>query len=294
LTSVRRNPITGEPVIFAPERATRPNALAGGRAIPPLPTGTIARPPSCPFCPGFEHETPPEIARVSERQVSEGRPWLVRVFPNKYPSSRWHEVIVESPHHDATFGGLDHPASVVAMYAERHRDLAAREGVRSVVLFKNHGAMGGASLEHIHSQLVGLEFIPPRVAREQQAFAAACPLCETIHRELVIEESEHFVRLAPYCSSFAFEQWIVPRRHAASFGSITNRESDDLAAALSVAARSLERISAAYNWMVMSFDGPAHWYIQAVPRLTTIAGFELATSTFIDIIDPAAAARQLR
>jgi hypothetical protein len=35
-------------------------------------------------------------------------------------------------------------------------------------------------------------------------------------------------------------------------------------------------------------------YIAVVPRLSALAGFELATGTFIDIIDPAAAARVLR
>jgi UDPglucose--hexose-1-phosphate uridylyltransferase len=46
----------------------------------------------------------------------------------------------------------------------------------------------------------------------------------------------------------------------------------------------------------MNFPGQerAHWYIDVFPRMTSIAGFELATGTFIDIIDPAAAARRLR
>ena len=37
-----------------------------------------------------------------------------------------------------------------------------------------------------------------------------------------------------------------------------------------------------------------HFYVDIFPRLTGVAGFELATGTFIDIIDPAAAARALR
>jgi UDPglucose--hexose-1-phosphate uridylyltransferase len=51
-----------------------------------------------------------------------------------------------------------------------------------------------------------------------------------------------------------------------------------------------------YNWMFMNFprSPAAHCYVDLVPRLSTIAGFELGTGTFVEIIDPAAAARRLR
>ena len=260
MSEIRRNLITGEPVIFAPERAARPNAFAHESD-------------ACPFCPGHEHETPPELARV-------GNPWRVRVFANKYPTTEQHEVIVESPRHDATFGTIENPAEIVAMYVARYRAMDARH----VTLFKNHGPMGGASLEHIHSQIAGLTFIPPRVERELQVFAARCPLCET--ETHVIDESEHFRRIAPHGSAFAYEQWIVPRRHAPNFTAMTGDETNDLALRLRDTAASLERIAPSYNWLFMNFADEAHWYVQAMPRVTTIAGFELATGTFINIVDP--------
>jgi galactose-1-phosphate uridylyltransferase len=48
--------------------------------------------------------------------------------------------------------------------------------------------------------------------------------------------------------------------------------------------------------MFMNFprSPAAHCYVDLVPRLSTIAGFELGTGTFVEIIDPAAAARRLR
>lgn len=263
MSELRRNLITGEPVIFAPDRASR--FPAGG----------------CPFCPGHEHETPPELARI-------GDPWRVRVFDNKYPFAPRHEVIVESPRHDATFGQLENAAEIVALYVERYRAMDAAH----VVLFKNHGAMAGASLEHLHSQLAGVSFIPPRAQRELAAFASRCPLCEPLQH--VIDESEHFRRIAPHGSSFAYEQWIVPRRHAPNFSMLSGDETNDLAMRLRDAARSMERIAPSYNWLFMNFQQAGHWYVQAMPRMTTIAGFELAAGTFIDIIDPAAAAEKLR
>ena len=38
----------------------------------------------------------------------------------------------------------------------------------------------------------------------------------------------------------------------------------------------------------------AHFYVDLFPRMTAIAGFELNTGTFVEIMDPAAAARRLR
>lgn len=270
MTEVRRNPITGEPVIFAPDRATR---FSNGNS-------------DCPFCPGYEDETPPEIARF-------GDPWHVRVFANKYPFAPRHEVIVESPRHDDTFATIEHPEEVVAAYVDRYRAIAADPAIRHVTIFRNHGELGGASREHAHSQIAGTTFVPPRVARELEAFAGGCALCEPPAH--VIDESAHFVRLAPHGSSFAYEQWIAPRRHAPDFASMNADESNDLALRLRDAARSMERIAKSYNWLFMNFaDAAGHWYVQAMPRMTSVAGFELATGTFIDVVDPAVASRKLR
>src|SRR5262249_5910486 len=95
---IEKNPITGEARILAPDREQRPNAWRDG----------IDR---CPFCPGHESDTPPEIWR-------DGTPWRVRVFPNKYPATGRHEVIVETPDHHASFDQLapDHAAAAVTCY----------------------------------------------------------------------------------------------------------------------------------------------------------------------------------
>jgi len=275
MTSIRRHPITGEPIVFAPERALRPNAFGH-------------QTDACPFCPGHEGETPPEIMRI-------GGPWRVRVFANKYPMTPRHEVIVESPRHGTTFATIEDPASVVDTYVARYRALSDDPSIAHVLIFKNHGAMAGASLEHIHSQVAGTAFMPPRIERELAAFRNRCPLCILPPRELIVSESEHFVRFSPHGSSFAYEQWIVPRRHAANFLTMNEDEHRELADHLSRTAASIERISTSYNWLMMNFtDSAAHWYVQAIPRLTTIAGFELGTGSMASIVDPAEAAERLR
>ena len=282
MTEVRRNLITGEPILFAPERAARPNAFAD-----------VAPALQCPFCPGNESMTPPEIART-------GDPWRVRVFPNKYPFTEHHEVIVESPAHDATFDAID-AAEVVGVYLNRYRALSSRNGVKSVVLFKNHGRAAGASLDHLHSQIAGLPFIPPRVANESSAFARAvsCPLCDAIatHRVagLIVAETDSMISIAPHGSTFAHQQWIAPKRHVNDLAALNDRESRELASLLQLAAVGARKISGAHNWLFLGFPrmAPAHCYADVFPRVTNVAGFEIATGTYVDVVDPADTVRLL-
>ncbi len=279
---MRKHLITGEPILFAPERASRPHAFFGDEDVTQ---------PRCPFCPGHEDDTPPQIAAI-------GDPWRVRVFPNKYPSVPGAEVIVESPHHDDRFDRLEHAVDVLDVYIDRYR-AHAKAGYTCV--FKNEGPLGGASIQHVHSQVMPLPFLPPRVEREGNAFVRAdeCPLCNAIesHRRtgLAIQESDAFVWLTPAASWMAYQQWIVPKRHVAEMTSLDGNERTELAMLLRSAAASMLKVSRSYNWSFQNFprQAAAHFYVDLFPRLTTIAGFELATGTFIEIIDPASASRCL-
>jgi UDPglucose--hexose-1-phosphate uridylyltransferase len=275
--TVRRNVITGEPVVFAPGRASRPHAFIGDEG-----DGL------CPFCPGNEAQTPPEVLRV-------GTParWTVRVFPNKYPAVADHEVIVESPDHDAAFDAIDDAAAVVGVYVDRYRALSSIPGVQYVALFKNHGRIAGASIGHLHSQIAALPFVPPRVANEAAAFARAeeCPLCAAI-----IRENASFAWLAPIAPSFAYQQWLVPKRHQNEMATFDDGERRDLAALLQSASAAMHRISSSQNWLFLNFprEASAHTYVDLFPRVTNVAGFELETGTYIDVVDPATTARLMR
>ena len=269
---IRRNPLTGDPILFAPARAGRPRAFDQDEI------------PRCPFCPGHESDTPPEITRT-------GDPWCVRVFPNKYPSVDGAEVIVESAVHDDTFDRVSHAEDVVRMYVERyeaHRDAAY------TAIFKNEGPRGGASIPHVHSQVMPLPFVPPRIARELESFGNDCHLCAPEGH--VIREGDAFQWIAPAGSSFAYQQWLVPKRHVSEISELRDSEIGELASWLRSASRAMLHLGESYNWMFLNFPrSPAgHCYVDLVPRLSTIAGFELGTGTFVEIIDPAAAAHRLR
>lgn len=271
----RAHPITGDPIVFAPERASRPGAFGGED------TGR------CPFCPGHESDTPPTIAAV-------GDPWRVRVVRNKYPSVEDAEVIVESPQHEATFDRIAHTPDVMRTYVDRYR---AHSGAAHVALFKNAGPGAGTSIPHIHSQVMPLPFVPPRVEREGQAFASAtrCPLCTALDAH-VIRETSSFTWLAPAASWMAYQQWIVPKRHIAEMSAFDEQEIAELATLLQSASRAMLTLGDSYNWIFMNFArrDTAHCYIELFPRITAFGGFELGTATFVEIVDPAIAAQRLK
>ena len=215
----------------------------------------------------------------------------MRVFPNKYPPVDGAEVIVESPRHEDAFATIEHAEEVVRAYVDRYR---AHRDAAFVSIFKNEGSRAGASIPHAHSQVVPLPFVPPRIERELAGFATGCPLCDAGSNH-VIRENESFRWLAPFASSFAYQQWIVPKRHTHEVHLLRDDELRDLASLLRAAAFSTRTIASAFNWMFLNFPTDAgHFYVDVVPRMAAIAGFELNTGTFVEIIDPAAAARRLR
>jgi len=262
-----RTPITDDPVILAPERERRPNVFEGA---------------PCPFCPGAEDQTPPEIAR-------DGDPWRIRVFANRYPPTEHAEIIVESAKHDDAFDALspDHAARVIDAYCERYRAI----GADYVSIFKNHGRLAGASIPHLHSQIVGTPFIPLRAAREGEAFARAtrCPLCD-FNNHALIAETENYRWIAPRGSRLAYQQWIVPKSHEHDLN-----EPRELASLLQSSARAMRGISDSFNWAFITFPHQrrGHWYVEIFPRIAMIAGYELGTGTFINTVDPSEAARLL-
>jgi UDPglucose--hexose-1-phosphate uridylyltransferase len=266
---IERNPITGDAIIVAPDRASRPDAFR-------------EQTERCPFCPGNEADTPPEIWR-------DGNPWQIRVFPNKFPATDQHEVIVEGADHTGTFDRLapDVAAAVIDRYIDRYHALSRSS--QYVCVFKNHGPLAGATIPHPHSQVLGTPFVPARIARESAAFVGRCPLCDL--PDETIDQTENYRWVAPRGAMMAYEQWIFPTRHANEM-----REGCELATLLQRAARVMLTISESFNWIFINFpQQPAgHWYVQLFPRLTVHAGFELGTGSAINTVDSKTSAERYR
>ena len=325
----RKDPTLGRWVIIATERVRRPTDFPRRRAE--------RRGGPCALCSGHERETPPEVLayRDSPAAPADSAGWRVRVVPNKFPALRIegdferrgqglydlmngvgaHELLVESPDHDGNLAALPAGAveDVVRACRDRLIDLKRDERLRSVIVFKNHGAEAGASLEHPHSQLIATPVVPLVVAEEvHQArayydYRERCLFCDMVRQELdeqyrLVAESTEVVAFAPFAARFPFETWLVPRRHAAAFEQTDVARLCDVAAVLRIVLRKLARAldDPPYNLILHSapFGGgesPSyHWHIEITPKLTNLAGFELGSGFHINPMPPEDAARVLR
>jgi UDPglucose--hexose-1-phosphate uridylyltransferase len=329
VSELRKDPVTGRWVIISTRRRKRPNDFR------------IERPTSlggeyCPFCPGREEMTPPEVFAFRHNGAAPNGPgWDLRVVPNKFPALQVegtldrqgegifdrmngigaHEVFIEHPDHAKTVAAMSEPEIERMLWAFRERivDLKRDRRFRYILIFKNHGAAAGASLEHSHSQLIALPIVPDFVRQELEGarhhFAAKerCVFCDILRQEItaarrIIQEDDAVVALAPYAPRFPFETWILPRRHGARFEEASRQEYEGLArmlkAVLGWMNRTLE--DPAYNLVIHSapFSDDAseyyHWHVELMPKLTRTAGFEWGTGFYINPTSPEEAAQVLR
>jgi UDPglucose--hexose-1-phosphate uridylyltransferase len=331
MPELRRDPITGEWVIIASERAKRPRDFASH--LRGTETDDVSR---CPFCPGNEAMTPPEIIAFRPPGSQRNGPgWWVRVVPNKFPALAvegelsktgvgmydWmngvgaHEVIVETPEHDRPFAFLDarQIEDVLWAYRARYLDLKKDPRLKYILIFRNHGRVAGASLSHPHSQLVATPMVPGQVAAEMagtkryESYRDRCAYCDILNQERndgsrLVMENESFIVFAPYASRYPFETWVLPKRHGPSFAAISAEEQASLAQILGGAFRRIHVTldDPPYNFNIHtapcdSDDRPDfHWHLEIFPRLTITAGFEMGTGIYINVTPPEVAARYLR
>jgi len=279
LPELRRDPITGRWVIISTDRAKRPTDFIRESV-------KIMGPKNCPFCPGAEGKTPPEILAYGRRDGSRDTPgWSLRVVANKFPAlgiegnldregeglfDRMsgigaHEVIIESPDHQVTLATMPEKALEETLWAYRDRglDLKNDRGFGYILLFKNHGEAAGATLEHTHSQLIALPIVPKRVREEVDSSKhyydekERCIFCDIIRQEIetdkrVILNDDHFVALAPYAPRFPFEAWILPRQHSSAFENMPTPYYGNLARILREFLSRLDSVLAypAYNYVI--------------------------------------------
>lgn len=286
MPELRKDPIIGRWVIISTERGRRPTDFY---LAPERPEVTK----SCPFCPGNEDKTPPEIFAFREPNSAPNVPgWHIRVVPNKYPALRIegdlekmgigmfdrmngigaHEVIIESPEHMTPFEELplEHIGKIFEVFKIRMEDLARDRRFRYTLSFKNVGEQAGASLRHPHSQIIATPITPKRVAeelngaQEYYTYKDRCVYCDIIREEQnqkvrIVYENISFIAFCPFASRFPFEVWVLPKRHHPDYVSITVNEipalADIMKQVLQRLARTLNRPQ--YNYIIHT--GPVRW-----------------------------------
>jgi len=217
----RFDPYSGKWALIAEGRDDRPTNT-GERSASSVDEHSQEFDPRCPFCFGAESETPETVARAycdgkDEANVryeivdrpteleKTSRPWIVRVFENKYPVFRLrdfepnertfadveknfersidstsrrffqsvrscgrHEVIVDSPLHRRSWSEFNDVEIKLTFRVFRSRLRVLRESALFAYsfVFKNVGANAGASQRHTHCQLTGMTELPDAIRAE--------------------------------------------------------------------------------------------------------------------------------
>lgn len=328
MPDLRKDPIVGRWVIIATDRAKRPQDFGHEQ--------TIRIGGFCPFCQKNEDKTPPEILAYREPHTSPNDDgWRVRVVPNKFPALQVegaldkrgdgiydlmngvgaHEVIIECPHHEVSMARLsiENIREVLWVYRDRLVDLKRDPRLVHGLIFKNVGALAGASLEHSHSQLIVTPVVPVSIGEEMNGsleffnYRGRCIYCDMIQQELatgtrIVLDTPNFVVFCPFASRFPFETWVLPKQHSSHYENIPRQGVEEMGLVLKTILMKLESAldEPPYNYIIHTapFDTKEvphyHWHLEIIPRMTRIAGFEWGSGFYINPVLPEQAAAFLR
>lgn len=238
-----------------------------------------------------------------------------------------HEICIESPEHSIEIPELpfNQVVNILEVLKFRMNDLEKNSFFQYLSIFKNKGDDAGASLEHPHFQINAYPITPSEVARELNCCKdhynkkIRCLVCDILSQEIdsgerIIEANEAFVVLSPFAARFPGELLIAPapteETHNHCFFSSDISIIKMLA---SVLQRTLIRLMRKYNdpdYNIYIHTAPFfrdqrnghgatikndyHWHLHIMPRITKIAGNELANDCYINTVTPESVAKLLR
>ncbi|HEV8633118.1 MAG TPA: galactose-1-phosphate uridylyltransferase [Chloroflexota bacterium] len=313
---LRWHPLRGEWVAYAAHRQER----------------TFLPPPEYnPLAPTTDPRHPTELPA--------GR-YDVAVFENRFPSltARAHdppelsvptdpargacEVVVFTQDPTASLGRLpvEHVELLLEVWADRYRELGARDDVRYVMPFENRGVEVGVTLHHPHGQIYAYPVVPPIPARELEQSRdhlerhGGSLLADLVRDELadgrrVLYHGDEVVAFVPVFARYTYEVWVAPRRPCPSLPELTPAERRDFARALKTVLLKYDRLwSRPFPYLMLFHQAPtdgrrhpeAHLHVEFYPpyrtrdRLKYLAGTELGAGLFTNDSLPEAKAAELR
>jgi UDPglucose--hexose-1-phosphate uridylyltransferase len=313
---LRWHPLRGEWVAYASHRQNR-------TFLPPSEFNPLA--------PTTDPDNPTELpAGAYDVAVFENLfPALVR-WPNDAPGSIVDtrpgrgacEVVVFTQDPRATLGTLPlwHLDLLIEVWADRYRELGARDEVEYVFEFENRGVEVGVTLAHPHGQIYAYPFVPPVAARELKLQAEYLDrhgrglledhlTAEVADGRRLLYASDTMAALIPACARYSYEVWIAPLRPAPSIAALTPGERLELARALKTVLLKFDRLwSRPFPYVMVFHQAPtdgvphpeAHFHIEFYPafrmpaRLKFLAGSELGAGVFTADTLPEEKARELQ
>lgn len=336
MSDLRQDPVSGDWIIMAPERAKRLNKLIkkNKRKIDNI--------NKCPFEQLKKTNNWPPILIYKNNKILDGKSvnndknWKIVLIPNKYPAlshknnlcaadfkygnfnlktgTGIHDLIVFRDH----FKGLadlnfnDFLTSFI-MLQKRYLESSKDKCLIYTSTFCNYGKNAGASLSHLHFQVLTLPIIPPDIfdslngSRKYFQKNKKCIHCEMIKFDLkenkrIIFKNNGALAIVPFVSRSPFEIRIFPLKHISNF---EHTNLADLKLIVKALYFSLKQIKDKIGDPDLNFfihTAPFefnkykyyHWHIEILPKISTLGGFEISTGIEINVLDPYQAAKILK
>ncbi len=267
----------------------------------------------CPFC----KENEGQIEKIYlETYLPQGQAHI-KVIQNKYPFYQplegdygFHDVVIDTlSHHEQPKDFLkEHWTLLLKTLQERFKEFQQDSKIKFVQIFKNNGSQAGASIAHSHWQIMALPSVPLKISMEQKALEAyynkhgECYLCHQLATKAysLISENKHWQLVAPSVSQYAHETWLILKAHKSHYGELNLEEIESGGVLLKALLEAYDQLipQGAYNLCFMNSglrgEPYGHFYIQFIPRLVAMGGFEVATGCYINTISPQSHAKALK
>lgn len=314
MNEIRKDWMNNDLVILAIDRSNRPMDNSNCENDKQIVSGYEL---NCPFCRNNENLTPNEKFKIEENNK-----WVVRCTSNKYPIiddksngiKGCHEVMIDTYRHNGTFYNMtkEEFKKLLIMYKHRYSEFASKKNIEYISIFKNFLRKGGASLDHPHSQIIGMSLLPQdiqneiNISRDYYNINKTCLYKDIIKKEIeykkrVVNNSNKFLVIVPYASRYAGEVRILFKENI-RFEKIDNTYIDDLSNVLYNLFKKLYKNNGYCPFNIYIHTHPVNIdcneyfnvHIHIISRKYNYGGFELSTGMYVSSIDPEEFAKNIR
>jgi UDPglucose--hexose-1-phosphate uridylyltransferase len=183
-------------------------------------------------------------------------------------------------------------------------------GRSHVQVLINQGRAAGASIAHPHAQVLALDFVPPAVATAAERFTSLgtdlvlADQADAVERGSAVVVGDEVRAWCPVGARSPFEVRIAAMAPGSNFEAATDGQVLGTAIVLRDVLAALGRAldDPPYNVVVHNAAAQPthdaairfHWWVEVVPRVSVVAGFELGTGVLVNTVAPETAAELLR
>lgn len=297
MSQLRKDPIIDRWVIVATKRAKRPNDFESN---------------------GSKNHLSSQIDQ--SYQIAKGQQKREKIiFDESFHQEKefgFHQIIDDNYCQKLDLNCEFYP--VFSLYKEKILEIKKEKEIKYVIIFRNYKVeTNSKSLRHNHCNFIGLPVYPKNVKREIEGALnyyqenKSCIYCDIITQEKEIKkrfilENNSFVAISPFASRFPLETWILPKNHSYDYSQSSSNQLKDLSEAFKEVLLKMKNLLGDFSYTYVLHTGPLlshpkddtlesyHWYVEIIPLLTRVAGFEWGTGFYINPIPPESAAESLR